>query len=105
MEDCEIDGKKLTLAYAKPQFTQFTQKPKTQPSVQSAEKAKVQSKQKPGSQPEKPVSKDQPSAGKTKLSKRRRNRKKGNVEMHLGFFQIYLTTKSFESKCYDNPNS
>ncbi|XP_059915243.1 nucleolin-like [Gadus macrocephalus] len=86
MEDCEIDGKKLTLAYAKPQFTQPTQKPKTQPSVQSAEKAKVQPKQKPGSQPKKPVSKDQPSAGKTKPSKRIRNKKKGNVEMNLGFF-------------------
>ncbi|CAL8281137.1 unnamed protein product [Lota lota] len=84
MEDCEIDGKKVTLAYAKPQITSPTPKPKKQPSVQSEEQAKDQPKQKPESQPEtqpggepKPVPKAQPSGDKSKRSKRKRNKKKG----------------------------
>ncbi|CAL8367088.1 unnamed protein product [Boreogadus saida] len=79
MEDCEMNGKKLTLAYAMHQTRPLTKpkrKRKTQPSVQSAEKAKVQPKQKPGSQPEKPVSKDPPSAAKVLQLKRKREIRK-----------------------------
>ena len=115
MEDCEIDGKKVSLAYAKPQVTHSTPKPKAQPSVQAAELPKDQPEQKPGSQPEtqpggeKPVSKDQP-GGKAKPSKRKRNKNKGNVEINLMlinliFFQIYFTKQSYQSKLCDKPNS
>ncbi|KAK0140356.1 nucleolin [Merluccius polli] len=83
MEDCEIDGKKVNLAYAKPQVLPPKPTPKKQCKQQHTAQPGDQPEDKPetqlGDEP-KPEPKDQPSGDKSTQSKRHRIRKKAKAK-------------------------
>lgn len=76
MEDCELDGNKVTVAYAMPQICPPKPKPQKQPTEQPEDKPESQPEAQLGDEP-KPEAKDQTSGAKSKRSKRKKNGKKG----------------------------